>query len=120
MSGEAGSGRLSPNSEQASVSSFQPTTMTRDDSYTPFSGRHRELPTPVLVQRLWRAQKSSSISVLSCGLYLHPIGFEARCGYGNEEDLLMSQVERTRDAAKAHADAWLATAIRRGFAEIRD
>ena len=33
-------------------------------------------------------------------LYLHPHGIEARCGYGNEEDLLMSQVERTPDAAQ--------------------
>jgi hypothetical protein len=94
--------------------------MTRDDSYTPFGGRRAGPPTPILVQRLWRVQKPSSGNVLSCGLYLHPIGFEARCGYGNEEDLLMSRVERTPGAAKAHADAWLATAIEKGFAEIRD
>jgi hypothetical protein len=93
--------------------------MTRDDNYTPFTGpRPGEPPTPILIQRLWRAQKSSRRSVLSCGLYRHPIGFEARCGYGNEEDLLMSQVERTPDAAKAHADAWLAIAIDKGFEQI--
>ena len=34
------------------------------------------------------------------GLYLHPHGIEARCGYGNEEDLLISQVERSPDAAQ--------------------
>ena len=53
--------------------------------------------------------------MLSCALYLHPGGIEARCGYGNEDDLLMSQVERTPQAAKARADEWLATALSRGF-----
>jgi hypothetical protein len=48
------------------------TTMTRDESYSPFGGRRGgEPPSPILVQRLWRAQKPSSLSVLSCGLYLH-------------------------------------------------
>jgi len=89
--------------------------MTRDDSYTPFGGRRSGPPTPVLVQLLWRAQKPDSVSVLSCGLYLHPYGVEARCGYGNEDDLLISQVERTPDAAKARANEWLATAVSKGF-----
>jgi hypothetical protein len=66
--------------------------MTRDDSYTPFSGRRSGPPPPILVQRLWRMQKAQSANVLSCGLYLHPLGIEVRCGFGNEEDLLMSQV----------------------------
>jgi hypothetical protein len=64
-------------------------------------------------------QKAQSANVLSCGLYLHPHGIEARCGYGNEEDLLMSQVERTPDAARARADEWKQTALARGFEEIR-
>ena len=74
---------------------------------------------PILVQRLWRAQRAQRVNVLSCGLYLHPHGIEARCGYANEDDLLMSQVERTPDAAKARADEWLATAVSRGFEEPR-
>jgi hypothetical protein len=45
--------------------------MTRDDGYTPFAGRRREPPEPVLVQRLWRVQKVESGSLLSCALYLH-------------------------------------------------
>jgi hypothetical protein len=49
--------------------------------------------------------------VLSCALYLHPHGIEARCGYRNEDDLLMSQVERTPEAAKARADEWLALGV---------
>jgi hypothetical protein len=59
--------------------------MTRHDSgYTPFSGRHHETPTPVLVERLWRARKRADGAVLSCGLYLHPHGIEARCGFDDE------------------------------------
>jgi hypothetical protein len=88
--------------------------MTRDDSYTPFGGRRTKPVAPILVQRLWRVQKPQRLSVLSCGLYLHPHGIEARCGYGNEDDLLMSQVERTPDAARARADEWLATALSKG------
>ena len=53
--------------------------------------------------------------MLSCGLYLHPYGIEARCSYGNEEDLLMSHVERTPDAARARASKWFATALSRGL-----
>lgn len=93
--------------------------MARDESYSPFKGRLPGPPqAPVLVQRLWRLQKLESASVLSCGLYLHPVGFEVRCGYGNEENLLMSQVERMPDAAKAHAEAWKQAAIEKGFAEV--
>jgi hypothetical protein len=92
--------------------------MTRDDSYTPFGGRRSGSTTPVLVQRLWRVPSAQSVNVLSCGLYLHPYGIEARCSYG-EEDLLMSHVERTPDAARARASEWFATALSRGFEEIR-
>lgn len=49
--------------------------------------------------------------VLSCGLYLHPHGFEVRCGYGNEEDLLMSHVERTPETAKARGEEWPRAAV---------
>ena len=49
---------------------------------------------------------------------LHPHGIEARCGYGNEEDLLMSQVERTPDTARARADEWKQTALAKGFQEL--
>ena len=69
--------------------------MTRDNEYSPFAGRRREPPTPILVNRLWRARKTESMSVLSCATYLHPCGIEVRCGYGNEELLLMSWLERT-------------------------
>jgi hypothetical protein len=68
---------------------------------------------------LWRVQKAQSATVLSCGLYLHQYGIEARCGYGNEEDLLMPQVERTPEAARARADDWKQTAIDDGYEEIR-
>ena len=93
--------------------------MTRHDNYTPFGGRRSEPPTPVLVQRLWRAQKSQSAKVLSCGLYLHPCGIEARCFYGHEDNLLMSHLTKTPDEAKARADEWLASAISRGFELVR-
>jgi ribosomal protein L32 len=86
--------------------------------YSPFNGRHREPPTPVLVQRLWRLQKAQSVKVLSCGLYLHPHGIEARCGYGNEQNLLMSQLEPTPHAARAKAEEWKQAAIAKGFEEI--
>jgi hypothetical protein len=91
--------------------------MTRDDGYTPFAGRRQEPPTLTLVTRLWRAKKPQSVNVLSCSLYLHDAsgGFEVRCGYGNEDHLLMSQVERTPEAAKARAGEWLAAALNRGF-----
>ena len=93
--------------------------MTRDDSYTPFSGRRAgPPPTPILVQRLWRVVSKGG-TVLSCGLYLHPHGIEARCGCGNDDNLLMSHVERTPDAARARANEWLASALERGFEEIR-
>jgi hypothetical protein len=48
---------------------------------------------------------------------LHPLGIEARCGYLDEENLLMSQVEP--DAARARAGEWLAVALGKGFEEIR-
>jgi hypothetical protein len=96
--------------------------MTRDDAYTPFGvgGSRREPSKPILVTRLWRAKKPQSVNVLSCALYLHEAsgGFEVRCGYGNENHLLMSQVERTPEAAKARADEWLAAAVVRGFEVI--
>jgi hypothetical protein len=62
--------------------------------------------------------RAQSGKVMSCGLYLHPHGIEARCGYHDEADLLMSQVERTPDAAKARADEWKQTAIAKGFEEL--
>ncbi|HEY1307710.1 MAG TPA: hypothetical protein VGF24_29365 [Vicinamibacterales bacterium] len=83
--------------------------------YSPFTGRRADPPKPVLVQRLWRVTNAHG-SVLSCGLYLHPYGIEARCGYGSEDNFLMSQVERTPQAARERADEWLATALSRGFA----
>jgi len=93
--------------------------MTRDDSYTPFSGRRAgPPPTPILVQRLWRICHRLG-DVLSCALYLHPYGFEAKCFYGNDEHALMSHVERTPDAARARANEWLASALERGFEEIK-
>jgi hypothetical protein len=56
--------------------------------------------------------------VLSCGLYLHPLGIEARCGYDNEENLLMSQVLKTPDAARALATEWKVTVVEQGYEEI--
>lgn len=98
--------------------SFEDYAMTRDDSYTPFGGRRAgPAAAPILVQRVWRVCNRYG-SVLSCGLYLHPYGIEARCGYGNEDNLLMSQVERTPDAARARADEWLANALSRGFERL--
>jgi hypothetical protein len=92
--------------------------MTRDNNYSPFLGRHSRPTEPVLVQRLWRAQKPANGTVLACAMFLHPLGFEVRCWAGNEDNLLMSQAERIPQAAKAHADEWLATAVSRGFEEI--
>lgn len=56
--------------------------------------------------------------VLSCATYLHPHGIKARCGYSNEAELLMSQVERTPDAARARAEEWKQTVLRKGFEEL--
>ena len=91
-----------------------------DEGYSPFSGRHSGPPVPVLVERLWRLQNTQDGAVLSCGLYLHPLGIEARCGYANEESLLMSQVEKTPDAARARADEWKQTAIDKGFFDLKE
>jgi hypothetical protein len=89
--------------------------MTRDDGYTPFAGRRQGPPTLTLVTRLWRRRrrKPAPGSCARCISILH--GIEARCTRGHEDDLLMSQVERTPEAAKARADEWLAAAVSRGF-----
>jgi hypothetical protein len=44
-------------------------------------------------------------------------GWIVRCGYSDEENLLMSQVEKTPDAATARAAEWKQAAIAKGFAE---
>jgi len=56
---------------------------------------------------------------MSCGLYLHPLGIEARCGYRDEDDLLMSQVTKMPDEAKAIAQEWRQGAIEKGFTEVK-
>ena len=53
--------------------------------------------------------------VLSCGVYSDPYGIEARCGYHNEETLLMSQVADSKAAAMMIAEEWKGVAIDKGF-----
>ena len=86
--------------------------------YAPFEGHGRREPSAlVLVERVWRL-RSPSGRVLSCTLYLHPHGIEARCGYRDEVDLLMSQVRKTPDEAKVIAAVWKQAAIEKGFEEV--
>jgi hypothetical protein len=61
-------------------------------------------PPLVFVQRLWRVHKPESVTVLSCGLYLASVRHRSEMWIGNEENLLMSQVSRTRAEAQARAD----------------
>jgi hypothetical protein len=92
--------------------------MSEDEPYTPFGGRIQGPPTLTLVERLWRLRNPRNFRVLSCGLYLHPHGIEARCGYDNEANLLWSQVTKLPDEARARAEEWKAFAIEKGFTEV--
>ena len=91
--------------------------MSADAPYTPFSGRISEPAKPILIERLWRLPLVRTGRILSCGLYLRPHGIEVRCGYDDERNLLMSQVEKTPDAARARADEWKALSLEKGFSE---
>ena len=49
---------------------------------------------------------------------MHARGIEARCGYHDEDGLLMSRLERMPDAAREIAEAWKNAAIAKGLTEI--
>jgi hypothetical protein len=49
---------------------------TMSDEYTPFSGRQSGSEKPTLVKRVWHVRHPRSGKILSCGLYLHPLGIE--------------------------------------------
>jgi hypothetical protein len=49
---------------------------------------------------------------------LHPLGIEVRCGYKDEENLLMSQVEKSPDAAQARAFEWKQVVIDKGYEDV--
>jgi hypothetical protein len=56
--------------------------------------------------------------VLSCGLYAHPHGVEARAGFRDETELLHSQLKHSIDDARAHADAWLEAVTAKGSCTV--
>jgi hypothetical protein len=78
----------------------------------------REPPAPVRIEVRWRVLMGPSGRVLSCGLYEHPRGVEARCGYRDDDDLLHSRVELTIGAARTRADAWLEAVKAKGSCEV--
>jgi len=51
---------------------------------------------------------------------LHPLGIEVRCGYQDEENLLMSQVEKPPDDGRALAAEWKQMVIEKGFEEVAE
>jgi len=85
--------------------------------YTPFDGRRREQPAPVLISECWRLLGPSGKRIV-CALYKHPHGVEVRCGYSLEH-LIRSQLAADVDAAQEIAAAWKQAAIEKGFADVQ-
>jgi hypothetical protein len=88
----------------------------RVTDYSPFDGRRREPAAPVLVEQLWSLRSAQSGKLLTCGLYTHPFGIEARCSLGDARNLLKSQVTKTRDEARSIAEEWRHIVMIDGFA----
>jgi hypothetical protein len=92
--------------------------MTRDDNYTPFTGRHREPPVPVLVEMLWRLIGPSGTQIV-CGVYRTEAGLELRGHYADSIDaLIRSELVSHIDIARDTADKWKQAAIDKGFTKI--
>ena len=87
--------------------------------YSPFNGRRREPTAPVLIEQRWSLRSGQSGKLLTCGLYTHPYGIEARCSLGDDRNLLMSQVTKTPDEARAIAEDWRAHALSNGYIEAK-
>lgn len=78
----------------------------------------RETPAPVRIEPQWRVRMGPSGRALSCGLYAHPRGVEARCGYRDEDDLLYSRLEPDIDVARRRAAQWLEAVKGKGSREV--
>jgi hypothetical protein len=95
--------------------------MTRQDSgYTPFKGRHREPPVPVLIEQCWRVIGPSQ-RVIVCGIYESVAGrVEVRCHWSESFDaLIRSEVASDIDIALDVAAAWKQAAIDKGFFDVQ-
>ena len=83
------------------------------NEYTPFDGRRREQPAPVLISECWRLLGPSGTPIV-CAIYEHPHGVEVRCQY-SPEHLIRSELASHVDIAEDIAAAWKQAAIEKGF-----
>lgn len=79
----------------------------------------RAIAAPALVHTYWRiVGVHESSKPMTCALYRTSAGrFEVRLGY-TVDDLLRSQVVRTREAGDDVAAIWKIAAIEKGFREL--
>ena len=87
--------------------------------YTPFAGRHRDPPVPVLVELLWRMLGPSNKPFICC-LYRDSAGLELRCHYEESIDALVRS-ERVSHSEIAHdiATQWKQAVVDKGFTELK-
>ena len=72
-----------------------------------------EPPAPELLEPAWQATSPTG-KVLTCALYCGVVGrIEVRAAYPHE--LIRTELVSDLDAARTIANAWRATAIRKGF-----
>lgn len=78
-----------------------------------------DAPAPTLVHTYWRVIGVSTTSrPVTCGLYRTASGFfEVRAGY-TVDDVVRSQLVRTREAGDDVAAIWKMAATEKGFREI--
>ena len=88
--------------------------------YSPFTGRHREPPAPVLVKECWRVLGPSG-SPITCGIYRRADErLELICHYSTSVDALVrSQIVNDIDKAREIAEQWREAAIAKGFQELK-
>lgn len=77
----------------------------------------RTVAAPALVHTYWRVVGPTEKPIV-CALYRTAAGFwEVRTGY-NVDDVMRSQVVRSRDAADDVAAVWKIAALEKGFREL--
>lgn len=79
----------------------------------------RDAPAPALVHTYWRViGVSESSRPITCALYRTPAGyFEVRTGYTVDE-VMRSQLVRTRESGDDVAAIWKMAALDKGFREL--
>lgn len=89
------------------------------ESYSPFTGRPREPPMPVLVEQYWRVLGPSNKPIV-CGIYRDAAGLELRGHYEESIDaLIRSNRVLNIDIARDLAEQWRIAALEKGFVEVK-